>query len=397
MNKQKILIVGGGFAGVKVALELAGDQRFELTLLSDRRDFRYYPSLYRIALGGTVTQASIPLTEIFADKAVKVVQDSARELDRGNKQVKLESGSAVAYDILIISLGVVTNYFGIKGLEEYSYGIKSVDDAEALKKHLHQQLTDEHKPDLNYIIVGGGPTGIELAGALPDYLHRLIKTHSIRSKNIRIDLVEAASSLVPRLPQSVGGAIARQLQRENIHLYLGETVEGETADNLMLGDQHLPSHTVIWTAGVTNHPFFKTNNFTLTDKGKVVVDKQLQAEPDIFVLGDNADTLYSGMAQTAVHNARFVAKLLKSPSKVRASLAYQPKRPIYVMPAGPNWAAVCWGKVHFYGRLGWWLREAADIKALHELLAWPQAFKKWLSEFHGQEECLICAQKQRQA
>ena len=394
MHKQKVLIVGGGFAGVKATLELAGSEQFDITLLSDHSDFRYYPSLYRTATGGAATQSSIPLATIFAGKAVELVPGSAQTIDRDKKQIKTAEGSTLSYDILILALGVVTNYFGIKGLQEYSYGIKSVDDAEELKQHLHRQLANEHKPDLNYIIVGGGPTGIELAGALPDYLRRIMKNHGTSDKRIRIDLVEAAPSLVPRLPKAVGSAIARQLRRVGIHLYLSQTVKGETADNLMLGDQRLPSHTVIWTAGVTNHPFFKTNNFDLTDKGKVVVNKQLLAEPNIYVLGDNANTEYSGMAQTAIYDASFVANLLKSPSAVRATMLYRPKNPVYVMPAGPHWAAVCWGTFKFYGRLGWWLREAANIKALHEFAPWPKAAKEWLSEFNTEESCPTCAAKQ---
>lgn len=394
MNKQKVLIVGGGFAGVKAALELAGYPNFEVTLISDQTHFRYYPRLYSIALGGSLGQSSIPLVRIFDKQSVELVNGTAQSIDREKKMVKLENGQTLDYDVLILALGVVTNYFGIKGLPEYSYGIKSLEDAEELKRHLHSQLADEHQPDLNYIIVGGGPTGIELAGALPGYLHRIMKNHGVNRKSVHIDLVEAAPSLAPRLPKAIGKSIARQLQHLGIRLLLGQAVKGETADNLMLGNERLPSHTVIWTAGAANHPFFKTNNFKLTEKGKVVVDEHLQAEPDIYVLGDNADTPYSGMAQTALRDAMFVGEHLKHQAEKKSLPAYKPKRPIYVMPAGPHWAAVCWGKLKLYGRPGWWLREAADFVALHDLLSWSRAVEEWLTEFERQEDCPTCAKTQ---
>lgn len=102
-----------------------------------------------------------------------------------------------------MALGVVTNFFNIKGLEEFAYGIKSLEDAEKLKIHLHQQITDEGKPDLNYVVVGGGPTGIELAGALGDYVKYICQKHGIKRRAVHVDLVEAAPRLVPRMPTAI--------------------------------------------------------------------------------------------------------------------------------------------------------------------------------------------------
>ena len=169
LNK-KILILGGGFGGIKVALELTNSPDFSVTLMSDQDSFRYYPTLFRAATGGKLTASQIPLAEIFAGHKINIIQDSAKAVDRVNKRVIAESGHKYDYDELIVALGVTTNYFGIKGLEQYAYGIKSVAEATRLRDHLHGLLMDEGKPDLNYVIIGGGPTGVELAGALPGYL-----------------------------------------------------------------------------------------------------------------------------------------------------------------------------------------------------------------------------------
>lgn len=391
MAKQKIVIIGGGFGGIKTALELCGAEAFSVTLVSDQKDFKYYPMLYRSATGGSRAQSIIPLKDIFAGKDVEVIHDRAEKLDRAKQHIHLSSGKSLPYDVLVLALGVVTNYFGIKGLEQYSYGIKSIEEATALKHHLHQQLIDQHRPDFNYIVIGGGPTGIELAGALPEYIRTIMKKHGVKHRGVRVDLVEAAPHLVPRMPIDVSRAIARHLRKSGVKLYLGKKVQGETADSLMVDGEPIKSQTVVWTAGVTNHPFFQSNNFTLTDKGKVQVDEYLQAEENIFVIGDNADTLYSGMAQTALYDADFVASNLVATTAGQTPKPYKPKKPIYVLPGGPRWAAVLWGKVRIYGWLGWWLRRAADLVAFHSFEPWWRASKQWLKENDSEEDCTYCS------
>ncbi|HEU5004580.1 MAG TPA: FAD-dependent oxidoreductase [Candidatus Saccharimonadales bacterium] len=393
-NKKKILIIGGGFGGIKVALELADNDRFDVALLSEQDNFRYYPTLYHAATGGRLSASQIPLSEIFAGKNVKLIKDSAKNIDRTAKHVVGESGKKYSYDDLVIALGVITNYFGIKGLKEYSYGIKTIEDATELRDHLHKQMLDEGKPDLNYVVIGGGPTGVELAGALPAYLKSIMARHGIKKHSLHIDLVEAAPQLMGRMPKSYSKAVARRLRRLGVKLYLGQTVSAETAEGLTVSGHDIASHTVVWTAGVTNHPFFSANEFKLNERGKVLVDDHLQAEDNIYVIGDNADTLYSGMAQTALYDASFVTRNLKRLARGKAAKAYTPKRPIYVTPVGPWWAAVLWGKVQIYGKLGWLLRSAADFRGFNDYEPWWKSSKHWLAEnMEGPEDCTICAPK----
>jgi NADH dehydrogenase len=266
-----------------------------------------------------------------------------------------------------------------------------MEEVQRFKAHLHGQLADEHQPDLNYVIVGAGPTGIELASALPDYLHKIMDSHGVRHKAVHIDLIEAAPRLLPRSPKSTSSAVRRQLRRLGIKLFLGQTVQGETADSLMINGKPLPSHTVVWTAGMANNPFFGANGFALNDRHKVVVDEHLQAEPHIYVIGDNAGTPFSGMAQTALHDARFVAKNLIRELGHKKANSYQPRQPVSIIPAGPHWAAVDWGKFHFYGRTGWWLREVADWAGFHDLEPWWKASEQWMTELGSEEECATCA------
>lgn len=390
MTKQKVLIVGGGFGGVKAALGLADDPRFDTTLLSDNTHFRYYPTLYHAATGGRMAGSSIPLSNILGRDPVEIVQGEATTLDRRARTVTTKDGRVMPFDILVISLGVRPNYFGIQGLDEFAYGIKSPEDAAKFKAHLHQQLFAEHKPDLNYVIAGGGPTGVELAGALPAYLKEIMAKHGIKDRKIHVDLVEASPRLVPTLPKDASRAVARRLRKLGVKLYLGKMVQGETADELTVSGKSIQSHTVIWTAGVANHPFFKDNNFPLMGHGKVAVDIYLQAEPNIFVIGDNANTPYSGLAQTAVHDGEFVAKNIQLRADGSDLKSYVAKRPTTAIPVGPGWAVLNRGKFNLYGRLAWLMRDAADFAAFNDYEPLFEASKQWLLGFDSEEECQVC-------
>src|SRR3989338_3736093 len=152
-QRKKVLILGGGFGGIKAALELAGHPSFAVTLLSDQENFRYYPMLYRTATGGKQMASQIPLSEIFAGKELQLVKDSALSLDRQTKKVGTQSGKTYNYDSLIVALGVVTNFFDIKGLSEYAYGIKTQEESRRFRDHLHKLLIEKQKPDIDYVVI----------------------------------------------------------------------------------------------------------------------------------------------------------------------------------------------------------------------------------------------------
>lgn len=396
-DKLDVLVVGGGFGGIKTALELAGDERCRVTLLSDHSHFRYYPALYRAATGGKLAGSRIRLSNLVGDSPVKFVRATAKKLDQAKKQIITEDGQTFPYDKLVLALGSVTNYFGIKGLQEHSFGIKSAEEVVELKQHIHGQFIENACPDLNYVIVGGGPTGIELAGALPDYLKEVMRKHKVADCKLNIKLVEAAPRLLPRSPQKISNAVQRRLQKLGIDVMLGSAVEGQAADRLMISGKPLLSHTVIWTAGVSNHPFYKDNAFTLTDRGKVEVDDYLQAGQDVFVIGDNANTLFSGMAQTALYDGEFVAKNIKRQMDGAAPETYVPKKPITVIPVGPHWAAVEWGTHCFTGFIGWILRALADFVAFNDLTTTLRASKQWMMTMGDEDmDCPNCTPKTKQ-
>lgn len=393
-TKHRALIIGGGFGGVKTALELSRDPRFDITLVSDQEDFRYYPSLYKTATGGSRQASSIPLDEIFVNSpGVTIAKGKIKSIDRKNKVAKTGSGTTYEYDVIVLALGMVTNFFGISGLDEFAYGIKTIEEAEKLKKHLHKHIVETKHPDLNYVVVGGGPTGIELAGVLGDYIRHICKKHGVKKQSIHVDLVEAAPRLLPRMPRGISKKVERQLKRKGIRIYLDSAVKSQNQEELLVNDKPIRSHTVIWTAGMANNSLFSDDGFQMAPNRKVRVDQFLQTEPGVYVIGDNADTPYSGMAQTALYDGQYVAGNIIRLADNQDPVPYVAKKPIYVLPAGPNWAAVLWGKVRLYGRLGWMLRRSADLRSYKDYEDWFAATKHWFAEYDNEDLCELCDKK----
>lgn len=389
---KRVVIVGGGFGGVRLAHLLRDIPDIDTTLVSDRDYFAYYPQLYHAATGGTRSQSALPLSDMFMGTKIRLVLDGMTELSADSKEVVTTSGQRLPYDYVVLALGNVTNYFGIQGLEEFSYNIKTMAGAEDFKTHLHTELIENKRPEAHYVVVGAGPTGVELAAALGDYLHRIIALHHIKTPKYRIDLVESAPRVLPRSAEKVSARVARRLEKLGVNVMTGATVMGETATSLMLKGETIKTSTVIWTAGVANHPFFKQHEklFKLAKNGRVEVDTHLQASKNIYVIGDNAATTFGGQAQTAINDANFVAADLARQLHRQPRIDYKPKRPVSVIPVGVRWAAVEWGSLRLYGWIGWALRRFADLVGYADIERFRPALRVWVSEPNRDDKCAIC-------
>lgn len=389
---KHIVIVGGGFAGIKLARELEGDHRFHITLISDRPNFEYHAALYRSVTGRSRLEVAIPLKEIFAGSRVEVIEDEVMKVDDAKQVVRCKSKDSYHYDELVLALGTVTAYFGIEGLPEYSYGMKSIAEATELKEHLHAELTAGHKPDAHYVVVGGGPTGVELAGELVSYLKQIRRNHNIK-KPFKVELVEAAPRLLPALPERFGQMIHYRLEKIGVKVYTGTSVMGETADQLKLPEGNIDTHTVIWTAGMTNHPLFAAHPklFKLAKGQKVVVDEHLSAAPRIWVAGDSAASQYPGWAQTALCDGVYLAQVFQSLEDGLPLPTYKPHAPIGAIPVGPNWCAVNTPHgTQLFGRFGWWGRRYIDLKLFWNLLPPRIALRSWIMGTRQEESCPKC-------
>jgi NADH dehydrogenase len=371
-----VTIVGGGFGGVKAALELSKDSANRITLISDKTHFQYYPALFSTATGHSYRESWVPLQSIFAGHAnVTLELDTIASIDTDAKLLRGER--SYHYDDAILALGSVTTYFGIEGLDTYAYGIKSQEEIRRLQQHLWNEMSDGTDDEKHYVIIGAGPTGVELAGALGEYLRTLRKHFGIRKKKLSISLIEAAPRVLPRLSEASSRAAEARLRKLAVHVETNKKVERQTADSLVVNGRALKTQTVIWTSGVTNAPFYSANaaSFQLNERGKVKVNEYLQAADHVYVIGDGADTKYAGLAQTALHDALFVVKHLEGSTK-----PYKPVLPPCVIPIGHNWALFEWGKLRFTGIPASIMRSAADMIGYHDVMPIGWAMKAWKAQ-----------------
>ena len=375
-----VTIIGGGFGGVKAALELAKNAKNRITLITDKPDFQYYPTLYSSATGHSHAESWVPLGEIFAEHVnVHVYVDEVTGLNATTKTIYGASGTSYRYDVLVMALGVVTTYFGIPGLETYAYGIKNVEEIQRLKQRLFIDIAEKGQLDKNYVIIGAGPTGIELSAAIGTYIRRLCRHYGVKKHRVRVRLVEAAPRVLPRSHPRTSHYVTRRLKKLGVSVEVGKRVEKENAHHLIVSGNPIESHTVIWTSGVTNHPLYAAHPhiFTLAKNGRVVVDEHLRAAKDVYVIGDNAATPFTGLAQTAIHDALTVAANFERMKKGKKPRKYRAVLPVQAIPVGSRWAVVEWRGIRIYGVAGALLRRAADFVGYSEVLPFGTAIGAW--------------------
>lgn len=395
MKQKKIIVVGGGFGGVAAALRLAKKYLpgTKVVLISDKPHLEYHAALYRVVTGGSPLEVCIPLRDVFEGTGVEIIEDLISAADLKGRRLSGASGSKYAYDFLILALGSETAYFDIPGLSQLSFGFKSITESLRLKRHLHEMMRGRDVAAGHFVIIGGGASGVELAGDLAHYAETLAKKHGFDRSMITIDLIEAAPRLAPAMPEDFSEELRHRLHSLGVNIFLNRTVTKEDVEQVYLKDMQIKSDTVIWTAGVKpNKLYGEIKGFARDKKGRVVVDEFLHARgfDDVFVIGDGAATPFAGMAQTAMHNGRYAADTIAAALENRKAFPYEPKKPAYVIPAGPGWAAAIVGGVQIYGRLGWYLRRVADFKVYTQILPLRKAFIAFQDGKRLCESCPIC-------
>ena len=401
-GKKKILIVGAGFGGVRVALDLAREKLpgVKITLLSDKSHFEYHPALYKVVTGRSPLETCIPLREIFKRKKVELVEDSVSRIDLAGRRVVGISGSEYPFDFLVLALGSETGYFNIPGLQELSYGFKSIEEALKLKRHLHKIFemrkdmpTEEKVVATHIVVVGAGASGTELSAELAIYARTLAKQHGVHPSLVTVDLIESSPRVLPSLPEDVSARAMARLHSLGVNIFLNRALVREEIDDVYLKDMEVKTKTLIWTAGVKpNRIFGETEEFKKDEKGRVVVNSYLEVEgfPGVFVLGDAASTPYSGMAQTALGNGSYVADAISRKIAGRKIHPYKPKKPFYAIPIGHGWGVVIMWQFHIYGRLGWYLRRLADLRFFLSILPLRGALRAYMNGYKLCESCSIC-------
>jgi NADH dehydrogenase len=192
------------------------------------------------------------------------------------------------------------------------------------------------------------------------------------------------------MSEAASAAVHKRLETLGVDVELNKKVESQDDDSIIISGKDVETETVVWTSGVTNHPFFKDHGFPLAPNGRVVVDTSLQAYPHVFVIGDNAATPFTGLAQTALHDALFTAKYLKAKKAHRSLPLYKDVKPPVVIPVGTNWAVLEWGSLRLTGWMASLIRSAADFIGYHDILPIGQALGVWHAQRVHEETCDIC-------
>lgn len=385
MKKQKVVVVGGGFAGCKTALELANKKGFEVTLISQSNNFEYHGALYRSATGHSPMEVTIPIRDILKRaNNVSFVLDSIERIDSKRKIVMSSTGHTYSYDSLILAMGNTVNYFGIEGLEQNSYAMNTVPHTIELRNKL-TELFRSDKKEVCIAIVGGGATGVELAGEVMNFARMVAHKYRTHVKHPQVVLIEGADRMLPLLDPVLSAKAYKRLQKKGVEMRLSIKVNSCEPNKVCLDSGDLHADVIVWTAGSRAVDFYSEHpkEFVL-EKGRVKVDEFLRAvgHSDIYVLGDNAKTPFSGMAQTALYDAKFLARNMKRQQKGRKPVAYRARHPIFVIPVGERWAVLQTQKNLISGYSAWLARRRADKWIFKNFLPYKAAIKQWRKGNH---------------
>ena len=297
----RVVIIGAGFGGLWAARTLARGNVDVLVI--DRNNYHTFLALlYQVAAAELEAEdIAYPIRSIFWKLPnVDFTLAHARRIDLQNRIIETDS-EAISYDYLILATGSITYSFGLPGVEENAYCLKTLEEAVALKNHIiccfEAAAREENKAKreslLTFVIVGGGATGVEYAGALTELIHGpLVKDYrGVDFQSVRIILLEAADRLVANMPQSVRAYTLKKLQKMGVDVRLGAKVREVTPNVVLLSDQdNITTHTVVWTAGVKGEPLAELSGVSTGRDGRVPVQNTLQVpdHPEIYVIGDLA-------------------------------------------------------------------------------------------------------------
>lgn len=375
-----VVIIGGGFGGIKAALELSKRQIGKITLISDQPYFLHHATLYATATGKSTEESVIPLAAIFVDHPqVEVVSDLITSFDPHRKLISSERKD-YHYDKLVLALGATTNFHGVRGMEKHAYGIKTLEEVREFQDHIHAEVV-EQKLDKDYFVIGGGLTGIEMASALREHLTNLKSVYRLKNADPRVTLVEVAPRIVPRMSRTASTKITSQLKKQGIKVLTDHAVTELTDSKITIGGKIYPTTTAIWTSGVANNPFFAANEgyFNIEANGRIHVNPYLEALENVYVIGDNNSVKYSGMALPALKQATHVAKNITRLATKRPQVAFKPTSVPVGVPVGSKWGYAEWHGFYISGRAGGMIRRWMELYGYCQLVPFSVALPIWRS------------------
>ncbi len=380
-NRKRVVVVGAGFGGLTFCQHL-DDPRACVTVVDRTNHHLFQPLLYQVAMAGlSATDIAQPIRSILAKQPnVRVLLDEVRDFNLSEKRVFCEKNT-LAYDYLVLAMGSVTGYFGHTAWEEYAPGLKTLEDALRIRRDVLLAFEEaENEPDpaeqkrlMTIVIVGGGPTGVELAGACAELAHRVLRRDFTRIDpgQARIILIEASPRVLANLPADLSESARRQLEHLGVQVRTDCRVKSITSGCVVLAnDEVIPAGNIIWAAGVMAHPLTRKLGIPLDRTGRIKVnpDLSLPGHPEVFAIGDivlvpqENGAPVPGVAPAAMQMAKYVARVIRE--ELDQGQPGREDRPVFryhdkgtLATIGRSAGVALLGKLKLHGFIAWlaWL------------------------------------------
>ncbi|MCP3474975.1 NAD(P)/FAD-dependent oxidoreductase [Bradyrhizobium sp. CCGUVB1N3] len=377
---HRVVIVGAGFGGLETTYRLAGSP-VEITLIDRRNHHLFQPLLYQVATASLATSdIAWPVRHLMrARREVTTLFATVSGVDAERRAVLLDDGSEVPYDTLVLATGVRHAYFGHDEWEQWAPGLKTLEDATTLRRHIllaFERAERETDPErraarLTFVIIGAGPTGVELAGTIAEMAHHTLPGdfRNIDTRKARVVLIEAGPRVLAGFADDLSAYAQASLEKIGVEVVLGQPVTEVDRDGVVYGGQQLNAKTRIWAAGVRASPAAEWLNAPADRAGRVEVadDLTVPGHPDVFAIGDTVTISawdgkpVPGIAPAAKQQGRYVANLIKARLRGEKLGPFRYKHAGSLAQIGKRLAVIDFGRVKLRGAIAWWIWGIAHI------------------------------------
>lgn len=377
---RRVVVIGAGFGGLAVTRALAG-AAVSVTVIDQRNHHLFQPLLYQVATAAlSPADIAAPIRSILADQAnARVLLDTVTGIDRVRREVLLASGQRIGYDWLVIATGARHSYFGRDDWAQHAPGLKTIEDATAVRRKVLLALeraeseTDRRRRDalLTFVVIGGGPTGVEMAGAIAELAHRAVSKdfRSITPHCSKVILINLAPRLLEAFPEDLSAAALRDLEKLGVDVRNSTPISQIGADHVVAGDEIIPTRTAIWAAGVEASPAARWLGVAPDRAGRVPVDTALHPEGsgDVFVIGDTAHCPDAdgrplpGIAPVAKQQGEYVARAILADLQGKAAAPFAYRHYGSLATIGRSHAVADFGRWKLRGFPAWLLWSTVHI------------------------------------
>jgi len=377
---HRVVIVGAGFGGLETAHRLAGAP-VSITLVDRRNHHLFQPLLYQVATASLATsEIAWPIRYLLRDRReVTTLFATVSGVDAQNKRVLLDDGDALPYDTLVLATGARHAYFGHDEWEPFAPGLKTLEDATTLRRRIlvaferaeRERDSSRRAALLTFVIVGAGPTGVELAGTIAELARDTLPPdfRNIDTQQARVVLIEAGPRVLAGFPDDLSAYAQAALESIGVEVILGQAVTECAADGVVYGGQRLQARTLIWAAGVRASPAAEWLGAAADRAGRLQVlpDLSVPGHPDIFAIGDTVVIAgpdgqpVPGIAPAAKQQGRHVAAAIKARLAGEVPARFRYRHAGSLAQIGKRKAVIDFGRVKLRGTIAWWIWGIAHI------------------------------------